>query len=76
MKSTDSKPPQKRNAGVLCFYGELNPFSNFHSVEFELDGEIYRNSEQYIQQQKAIMFEDKVAEAKIMVRFHSPTVQA
>ena len=39
---------------------------NFHAVEFELDGVIYRNSEQYIQQQKAIMFEDRVAEAKIM----------
>ena len=60
------KATTKRNGGVLCFYGELNPFSNFHAVEFELDGVIYRNSEQYIQQQKAIMFEDKVAEAKIM----------
>ena len=44
----------------------MNPFSNFHPAEFELDGEIYRNSEQYIQQQKAIMFGDKLAEAKIM----------
>ena len=60
------KATTKSNAGVLCFYGELNPFSNFHAVEFEVNGEIYRNSEQYIQQQKAIMFEDKVAEAKIM----------
>ena len=60
------KASSKRNAGVLCFYGELNPFSNFHPAEFELDGEVYRNSEQYIQQQKAIMFDDKLAEAKIM----------
>ena len=55
------KATTKRDGNVLCYYGELNPFSNFHPVEFEVDGDIYQSSEQFIQQQKAIMFDDKIS---------------
>ena len=46
------KATTKSDQNITCFYGELNPFSNFHSVQFEMKGEIYKSSEQYIQQQK------------------------
>ena len=60
------KASTKREGDITCFYGELNPLSNFHPATFELDGTVYTSSEQYIQQQKAIFFGDKMAEAKIM----------
>ena len=60
------KASTKREGDITCFYGELNPLSNFHKASFEIDGTLYSSSEQYIQQQKAIFFGDKVAEAKIM----------
>ena len=60
------KASTKKDGDITCFYGELNPFSNFHPVNFELDGTIYTSSEQFIQQQKAQLFGDRVTEAKIM----------
>ena len=60
------KASTKKDGNITCFYGELNPFSNFHPVSFELDGTIYTSSEQFIQQQKAQLFGDRVTEVKIM----------
>ena len=60
------KASVKKDGDITCFYGELNPFSNFHPAPFELDGTIYTSSEQFIQQQKAQLFGDRVTEAKIM----------
>ena len=60
------KASTKCDGDITCFYGELNPLSNFHQASFEIDGTVYSSSEQYIQQQKAIFFGDRVAEAKIM----------
>ena len=41
---------------VLGFFGELNPLSNFHPVNFNINRVSYHSSEQYIQHQKSVMF--------------------
>jgi ribA/ribD-fused uncharacterized protein len=46
------------------FYG--GPFSNWASATFDVDGKKYHNSEQYMMAEKARLFGDKDAEAKIM----------
>ena len=43
----------KKEDGITCFFGELNPMSNFHPVKINHDGHIYHNSEQLIQHKKA-----------------------
>ena len=48
----------KKGVGVTCFFGELNPLSNFHPVKVEHDGYIYHSSEQLIQHKKAQLFGD------------------
>ena len=52
---------------VLGFFGELNPLSNFHPVNFNINGVSYHSSEQYIQHQKSVMFGDKSAEQMILL---------
>ena len=49
----------KSDAETICFFGELNPFSNFHLCSFEVAGIKYHSSEQFIQHMKARFFEDK-----------------
>ena len=44
---------------TVCFFGELNPFSNSHPCSFEVAGIKYHSSEQFIQHMKARFFEDK-----------------
>ena len=39
----------KTKEEVLAFSGELNPLSNFHPCKFNLEGETFNSSEQYIQ---------------------------
>ena len=46
------------NSETLGFFGELNPFSNFHPCQFRCDGEEFNSSEQYIQWKKATFFKD------------------
>ena len=50
----------------LGFFGELNPFSNFHQCRFSLDGIEYHSTEQYIQLKKAEFFKDDVARERIL----------
>ena len=50
----------------LGFFGELNPFSNFHRCRFSLDGIEYHSTEQYIQTKKAEFFKDDVARERIL----------
>ena len=38
----------RTNEEVLTFFGELNPLSNFHLCKFNLEGETFNSSEQYI----------------------------
>ena len=56
----------KSDDNTIGFFGELSPFSNFHSCEFELDETKYHCSEQFIQHQKAIHFEDDITAKRIM----------
>ena len=56
----------KRNKDVIGFFGELNPFSNFHEVSLEIDGIIFHSTEQWIQYQKAKLFGDNETGEKIM----------
>ena len=41
---------------TLAFFGELNPFSNFHPCYFKYSGMQFHSSEQLIQYMKAIFF--------------------
>ena len=50
----------------IGFFGELNPFSNFHPCCFSLDGIDYHSTEQYIQMKKAEFFRDEVAKECIL----------
>ena len=56
----------KSNADCIGFFGALNPLSNFCESRFEVDGVEYISSEQYIQSQKATMFNDVSSYNKIM----------
>ena len=60
------KVSTKEKNDIIGFFGELCPFSNFHSAEFLLNGHIYHSSEQYIQHQKAIYCGDNAAAQDIM----------
>ena len=50
----------------IGFFGELNPFSNFHEVNFEILGMKFHSAEQFIQYQKAKLFMDTNSCNKIM----------
>ena len=41
---------------TVGFFGELSPLSNFHKSEFTHGGITYHSAEQWIQQQKALLF--------------------
>ena len=56
----------KQGDNVLCFFGEQNPFSNFHQAKFSLNGIQYHCTEQMIQHNKAIFFGDKNTAVKIL----------
>ena len=52
---------------VHAFFGELSPFSNFHPAHFEVDRVEYNSSEQFIQNQKALLFNDLETSDRIMI---------
>ena len=60
------KVMSKTNNEVIAFFGELHPLSNFHRCEFIHGGETYYSAEQLIQHKKAIFFEDKITQNRIM----------
>ena len=43
---------------VIGFFGELNPLTNFHLAPFKINGYTYHSSEQFIQHQKSLEFDD------------------
>ena len=55
----------KEGDNHIGFFGELNPLSNFHVAPFVLDGITFHSSEQFIQYQKAKLFEDDDTANKI-----------
>ena len=56
----------KSDSDTLAFFGELNPFSNFHPCKFDLEGESFNSSEQYIQWTKAKYCGDRIAMERIL----------
>ena len=56
----------KTDSNTLAFFGELNPFSNFHEAKFNCEGEEFHCSEQYIQWKKATFFNDRITEKRIL----------
>ena len=56
----------KSDNNTIAFFGELNPFSNFHEAKFICEGEEFHCSEQYIQWKKAVLFNDSITEKRIL----------
>ena len=54
------------NGDVTGFFGELNPFSNFHQAPFTLNNINFHSSEQYIQYVKAQLFKDNQTSTAIL----------
>ena len=52
---------------VIAFFGELSPFSNFHKSPFQFKGQEYHCSKQFIQEQKALLFNDTETAESIMI---------
>ena len=50
----------------IGFFGELNPFSNFHPCVFTVEGIEYHSSEQFIQTKKAEYFGDQITKERIL----------
>ena len=51
---------------TYAYFGENNPFSNFHACEFTINGRTYINTEQYIQSEKAKHFKDSTTIQQIL----------
>ena len=56
----------RSNEDTIAFFGELNPFSNFHGCNFTCDGQNFHSFEQYIQWKKAELFGDEIAMENIL----------
>ena len=56
----------KQDKHSLGFFGELNPFSNFHPTKFTFDGKEYHSTEQLIQFNKSKFFNDMETCEKIL----------
>ena len=55
----------KTDSKSVCFFGELNAFSNFNPAKFSIDGIEFHSSEQYIQYVKAMYFKDTTTATEI-----------
>ena len=60
------KVTSKEDSNTVGFFGELNPLSNFHQSYFAIDNQWYHCTEQFIQEKKAIYFNDNCTALKIM----------
>ena len=56
----------RNNDDIFAFFGEANPFSNFHTSKFTVNGVEYTNSEQFIQSEKAKYFKDEATARRIL----------
>ena len=56
----------KSDSKSVCFFGELNAFSNFNSAKFSIDGIEFHSSEQYIQYVKVRYFKDTSTATEIL----------
>ena len=57
---------KRSDDNVMLFLGTHSPFSNLFSADLSIDNVKYNSSEQYIQSQKAMLFDDDVTHARIM----------
>ena len=48
----------KTDDSKVCFFGELNPFSNFHKCQLNIDGNQFHSAEQFISYKKALFFNE------------------
>ena len=60
------KITSKENQDIIGFFGELNPLSNFHPAKFTVGDKTYHCSEQFIQESKALFFNDQESAERIM----------
>ena len=51
---------------TVGFFGELSPLSNFHKSKFTHEGITYHSSEQWIQRQKALLFNNPTVAADML----------
>ena len=58
---------ERQNSEVLAFQGIHSIFSNFHPTNFVVGSTSYVNMEQFIQAQKAVLFDDDTTHRKIML---------
>ena len=56
----------KTQENLIGFFGELNPLSNFHPAPFTINGQKYHSSEQFIQHQKCLLFNDHENGARVL----------
>ena len=52
---------------TYAYFGDMNPFSNFYPSPFTYNGITYNHSEQFIQSEKAKLFEDETINQQIMM---------
>jgi len=52
----------------LIFYGQGSPLSNFHKAKLKINNRTYNCTEQYIQYQKATLFDDDERASRIMLQ--------
>ena len=57
---------ESQDENVIWFFGELIPLSNFHPTPFTINGKNFHSTEQFIQQQKCVLFGDHETEKLIM----------
>ena len=60
------KSTQTSNGTTLAYFGRISPFSNFFPCKFEVSGQNYNSSEQWIQYKNIIFFSDKKKTNEIM----------
>ena len=56
----------KSDSKSVCFFGELNAFSNFNLAKFSINGIEFHSSEQYIQYVKVMYFKDTSTATEIL----------
>ena len=60
-----SKACTRENDDCLVFFGKHSPYSNFYPCDIIINGNKYHCAEQYLQEQKAIFFNDWAIAKKI-----------
>ena len=63
-----SHPPAMRTSGdVTIFFTENSPLSNFHYAKFEVEGQSFTSSEQYLAYKKALLFDSQSVADEILL---------